>query len=613
MSWTTALWSMDAAVCLTLATIHLVVGLRRRAAANLLFSLMAVSAAVMAAMELTLMHSPDGAVHAGLIRWAHVPFFVLLVCLLLFVRTYLGAGRAWLAWSVVGVRALSLVLDFAVQPNLNYSAITGTRPFRFLNETIYETQGVFSERTRIAQLSSFLLLVFLLDATRTVWRRGERRRAMLIGGSTIFFVLGAAIHSAMVMEGKIQSPYLISVSYLGFVAAMAYELTVDVVRTSELSQRLQDTDDALRESEHRMALAAEAANAIFWVFDVERDEIWMSEHGREIRGYGPEERIDFARFLASVHTEDRAHFESAVDAAVRSGGEFEHEYRVVRPDGDTRWIGARGRVETEANGRRPRLRGISIDVTARKLAQLEVERQRSEVAHLSRVTMLGELSGSLAHELNQPLTAILANAQAAERFLAQDGPDLAEVRAILGDIVEEDKRAGEVIRRLRRLLQKGEVEKQPLPLSEVVGDALELVRNDLVNRGVALTVDLPSGLPPAVGDRVQIQQVVLNLVTNACDAMEVLEPARRRLDVRTGTDGAGRLRVSIGDCGPGLPASVVERVFEPFFTTKTHGMGLGLTVCRSIVTAHGGQLSAAPNANGGATFLFTLPAAEATA
>ena len=172
-------------------------------------------------------------------------------------------------------------------------------------------------------------------------------------------------------------------------------------------------------------------------------------------------------------------------------------------------------------------------MTPRKLAQLEVERQRSELTHLSRVTMLGELSGSLAHELNQPLTAILANAQAAERFLAQDGADLDEVRAILADIVEEDKRAGEVIRRLRVLLKKGEVERQPLPLSEVVGDALELMRSDLVNRGVTLTAELPPDLPPAVGDRVQIQQVVLNLVANACDAMEVLEPRSRRLEVRT--------------------------------------------------------------------------------
>jgi len=484
MSWTTVLWSMDAAACLTLATIHLVIGLRRRAPANLLFALMAVSAAVMAALELFLMHSPVPEVHAGIVRWAHAVFFVLFLSLVFFVRTYFRAGRTWLLWTVVVVRGVSVALNFLIDPNLNYVRITGVRPLRFLGETIYLTEGVFSERTRIAQLSSLLLLIYLIDAARTVWRRGDRRRAVLIGSSTTIFVAVAAVHTALVMQAGLRSPYLISVAYLGVVAAMAYELTFDVIRSSELARRLQIADAELREGEQRMTLAAEAANAVLWHFDVERNEIWMSERGREIRGYGGGERIDFRRFQESVHPEDLEGFRAAVDAALRTGGEFEREYRVVRPDGETRWIAARGRVETGV-GSGTRLRGISIDVTPRMLAQLESERQRSELTHLSRVTMLGELSGSLAHELNQPLTAILANAQAAERFLSQEGPDLDEVRAILADIVEEDKRAGEVIRRLRVLLKKGEVERQSLPLSEVVRDALELMRSDLVNRTIA--------------------------------------------------------------------------------------------------------------------------------
>jgi PAS domain S-box-containing protein len=511
------------------------------------------------------------------------------------------------------VRAVSLAVNFLSDPNLNYSRITGVRPAGFLGETIYLTEGVPSDRTRIAQLSSLILLVFLLDAARTVWRRGERRRAVLLGGSTILFVAGAALHTAFVIEGGLESPYLISVSYLGVVAAMAYELTLDVIRSAELSRQLQKADAALRETEQRMALAAEAADAVFWIYDASRDDVWMSERGRALRGYGPEERIDFRRFLESVLDEDREGFRTAVERALRAGGEFEREYRLAGPNGETRWLAARGRVESQAEGGGRRLRGISIDVTARKTAQLELERHRSELAHLSRVTMLGELSGSLAHELNQPLTAILSNAQAAERFLQREDVDLAEVRAILADIVEEDKRAGEVIRRLRLLLRKGEVERRVLPISEVVRDALELVRGDLVNRGVTLAAELPPGLPPAVGDRVQIQQVVLNLVANACDAMEVLAPPDRRLSVRAEAVAAECLRVSVADCGPGLPAEVIERVFEPFFTTKSHGLGLGLSVCRTIVTAHGGELGAEANGDGGVTFHFTLPSARSAA
>ena len=251
-----------------------------------------------------------------------------------------------------------------------------------------------------------------------------------------------------------------------------------------------------------------------------------------------------------------------------------------------------------------------IDITERKRSELELEQQRNELAHLSRVTMLGELSGSLAHELNQPLSAILSNAQAAQRFLARDASNLDEVREILKDIVEQDKRAGEVIRRLRLLLTKGEVHRQPLDLSEVLLEVLKLVRSDLVNQGVAVTTDLASDLPAVSGDRVQMQQVLLNLVMNGCDAMSDIEHSRRWLSLKTARDDGAGVRVSVADQGCGIPQEKLARVFEPFFTTKSQGMGLGLAVCRSIVEAHRGRLWAESGPGIGATFHFTLPAAR---
>jgi len=244
----------------------------------------------------------------------------------------------------------------------------------------------------------------------------------------------------------------------------------------------------------------------------------------------------------------------------------------------------------------------------RELADLERTRQQqAELAHLSRVTMLGELSGSLAHELNQPLTAILSNAQAAQRFLAHDKVDLDELRDILKDIVDEDKRAGEVIRRLRLLLKKGEVQHQPLDVNEVVLEVLKLVRSDLVNQGVTAHTELAPGLPLLHGDRVQLQQVLLNLVMNACDAMSGVVRDERQFIIRTKpADGQG-VEVAVSDRGRGIPADHIERVFQPFFTTKPHGMGLGLSVCRTILTAHGGKLWAENNPDRGATFHFTLP------
>jgi C4-dicarboxylate-specific signal transduction histidine kinase len=251
------------------------------------------------------------------------------------------------------------------------------------------------------------------------------------------------------------------------------------------------------------------------------------------------------------------------------------------------------------------------DVSERERAESQATQLRSELAHLSRVTMLGELSGSLAHELNQPLTSILSNAQAAEHFLASDRPDFEELREILKDIVAEDKRAGEVIQRLRALFKKGELQRQRIEMNELLQDVLKLARSDLIDRGVSVTVRLSPGLPSVTADRVQVQQVLLNLVKNGCDAMEGVRRAERGLEVLSAEtpDGAG-VQVSIRDRGCGVPSGDVERIFEPFFTTKSSGMGLGLAVCRTIVQGHDGRLWIENNADRGATVHLVMPVAR---
>src|SRR4030095_13991257 len=215
------------------------------------------------------------------------------------------------------------------------------------------------------------------------------------------------------------------------------------------------------------------------------------------------------------------------------------------------------------------------DITERKQAELEIQEQRQLLSHLTRVATLGELSGALAHELSQPLTSILSNAQAAQRFLAHEPVDLGEVGDILKDIVDEGRRAGAVIRRWRTLLRKGETLLQPLDLNEVTNEVLRLAHTELTANRVTVTTQLTPGLPAVRGDRVGLQQVLLNLIVNACDAMKLNEPARRHLTVITAPDGPGAVQVSIADRGDGIPADKIERVFEPFFTTKEHGLGLG--------------------------------------
>jgi signal transduction histidine kinase len=240
-------------------------------------------------------------------------------------------------------------------------------------------------------------------------------------------------------------------------------------------------------------------------------------------------------------------------------------------------------------------------------AELEIAEQRNQLTHLSRVNMLGELSGSLAHELSQPITAILGNAHAAQLLLGQPEPDLNELRDILTDIEADDERAGEVVRRLRLLLKRGEIQFQPLSPNELVEDVLKLLRSELIDRGVIAHAKLAPDVPVLLADRVQLQQVLINLVTNACDAMADIPREARALTIQTGPGSNGFVLISVCDAGPGIAEEELEHVFEPFFTSKENGMGLGLSVCRTIVNAHRGRLWVERMPGRGATFHLMLP------
>jgi two-component system, LuxR family, sensor kinase FixL len=244
---------------------------------------------------------------------------------------------------------------------------------------------------------------------------------------------------------------------------------------------------------------------------------------------------------------------------------------------------------------------------SRKQGELETQRLRQELTHISRVSAMGELSASLAHELNQPLTAILSNAQAAQNLLAGDVIDLEAVREILCDIVADDKRAAAVIRRLRTLLRKGDLEFVLLDVNEIVGEVAWLVRNDALIRNVSITLDLAPDLPGVLGDRVQLQQVVLNLVLNGLEALRPPWAGARALVIRTARNGATTVTVGVQDSGTGIDEKDTDRIFQPFYTTKADGLGMGLAIARTIVDAHGGRLAAVNNAHGGATVHFTLP------
>jgi PAS domain S-box-containing protein len=484
--------------------------------------------------------------------------------------------------------------------NLNFREITALRPVQFLGETVVTPVGSVNPWMLTGQLSLWLIILFTADATITAWRRGDRRQAWAIGGGIIIFEVSGTVLSVLLVGQHGEMPFIASLFYLGIVLAMGCELSRDALRVAQL-------DQDLRESEQRLSLAADAARLGIWIRDLVKPEIWATDNWRRLLGFSPAERLSYDRFLQRLHPDDRDRVHQTLTQLNRSHPHYETEYRILLPDGQMRWIASRGRAEFKGGDQRLLVRGVSVDITQRKQAEQEIQLQRDELAHLSRVTMLGELSGSLAHELNQPLTAILSNAQAAQRFLARGNADPVEVNAILTDIVNEDKRAGEVIRRLRLLLQKGQVQHQPLDLNEIVQEVLKLVRNDLFNHSVSVQTQLTPGLPPVPGDRVQLQQVLLNTVMNACHALALVAPKDRVIRLRTTVARPAEIQVEIEDCGCGIPPGNLERIFEPFFTTREGGMGMGLAICRNIIQAHGGKLWAENNAERGATFRFTLP------
>jgi two-component system sensor kinase FixL len=248
------------------------------------------------------------------------------------------------------------------------------------------------------------------------------------------------------------------------------------------------------------------------------------------------------------------------------------------------------------------------DITLQRHAEKEVVDQRRQLTHLTRVASLSDFSSTIAHELNQPLTAILANAQAAVRFLQRDPPNVGEIRAILDEIADADKRAGLLIHHLRLLMKKGDEEFMPLDINHLVKDVLEFIRGEFLLRGAEVKTTLERELPQVLGDRVQLQQLVLNLVCNACDAVQK-QTGRRLVTVSTEQTAEGSVQISVSDTGPGIAPDRMERVFEPFYTTKESGLGMGLAICQRIATGHDGVLTAHSRPGEGATFRLVLPAA----
>jgi PAS domain S-box-containing protein len=372
-------------------------------------------------------------------------------------------------------------------------------------------------------------------------------------------------------------------------------------------RRRQFAEESLRESEERYRNVVETQTELICRYLPDSTLTFVNDAYCRYFGRSRDELVG-SHFVELIPESERAAALEHIESIGRGAHGDTYEHQVVLPDGSVGWQQWTDHAIRNAEGGMVELQGVGRDITDFKVADLEVEQRRKEVTHLTRVAILGELSGALAHELNQPLTAILSNAQAAQRLLARTPRDLAVVGEILDDIVSDDLRAGEVITRLRALLKKDEASLQPVDLNGITTEVLALARSELIERHVTVSTRLAPELPSVRGDRVQLQQVMLNLLLNACEAMSAKRSGERMVTVSTAPDGNGLVLTSIADRGRGIPPDAADRLFEPFFTTKPQGLGLGLSICRSIIAAHGGRLSAENNPDDGATFTVALPA-----
>jgi PAS domain S-box-containing protein len=410
--------------------------------------------------------------------------------------------------------------------------------------------------------------------------------------------------------------HAVSISTLGTagIAAVTFMVLGMALLTSWVDRRfaaqtLELQEEKLQRSEAYLAEAQRLTHTGSWAWGVAgRDAVHLSEEWYRIYGFDPEQGPPAREErLQRVHPEDRARWQGTIDRAIAEKSGYEVEFRILLPGGTVKYIHTVGHPVLNASGDLVQFVGSSMDITQRKLAEEALRQAQADLAHVSRVTTMGELTASLAHEVNQPIAAAVTDANTCLRWLTRDHPDLEEAREAASRMAKDATRAAEIISRVRLLFKKGTVQRELVDVNEVIREMIVLLRSELTRYSISVQTDLAAHLPQVTGDRVQLQQVFMNLMLNGIDAVKEMN-ARGELTIKSQQTEKGELLISVSDIGVGLPPKQADQIFDAFFTTKLHGTGMGLSISRSIIESHGGRLWAADNTTRGASFYLILPA-----
>jgi C4-dicarboxylate-specific signal transduction histidine kinase len=382
--------------------------------------------------------------------------------------------------------------------------------------------------------------------------------------------------------------------------------TVDALH-AEITERKQ-AEDALRQSEMYLAKGQGISHTGSFGWSVASGEIIWSEETFRIFDCDRAVTPTLELVLQRSHPDDRARLQRFLERVSQEGKDWEFEHRLLVPDGSVKHVRVVAHAVKDASGRLEFV-GVVMDITATRRAEVELNQTRAELARVSRVTTLGELAAAIAHEVIQPLTGLVCSGNACLRWLASEPPNLAGARRAIERMISDGTRAGEILHRIRALVRKSPPRRDWLNINDAIMEVVVLIRAEVWRNRILLQTELSNDLPLVLGDRIQLQQVILNLMMNAIEVMSGISPAHRKLLVASVKDGENGVLVGVHDWGPGLDRAAPDRVFEAFYTTKPDGMGMGLAISRTIVEAHGGQLSATPNIPQGAIFQIRLPTA----